>query len=40
MWRGMLDQTKSGGDVWISYHAANDAGLLIDSLYTVLRVIS
>lgn len=39
MWRGMLDQTEAGGDVWINYHAANDTGLLVDSLYTVLRVV-
>lgn len=40
MWRGILDQTESGGDVWINYHAANDTGLLVESLYTVLRVIA
>ena len=39
MWRGMLDQTEAGGDVWINYHAANDNGLLVDSLYTVLKVV-
>jgi len=40
MWRYMLDQTEPGGDVWINYHAANDTGLLVDSLYTVLRVVN
>lgn len=39
MWQLMLDQTEPGGDVWINYHAANDTGLLVDSLYTVLRVV-
>jgi len=39
MWRGMLDRTEVGGDVWINYYAANDTGLLVESLYTVLRVV-
>lgn len=39
MWRLVLDQTEPGGDVWINYHAANDTGLLVDSLYRVLRMV-
>jgi hypothetical protein len=37
--KGLLSQTESGGDVWISYVAQNNEGEWVESQFTRLRVI-
>ncbi|HEX8540650.1 MAG TPA: hypothetical protein VF671_02995 [Pseudomonas sp.] len=39
MWRTMLDQTESGGEVRINYFSGNADNILVQSLFTALQVI-